>query len=148
MKTIFLFFFLTLFSLAATGQMNLLYTDNREDNKQLYEGRYLKIFTGEKALLYADTTGNKLHHFKVVKKNIPGLTITVTLFRQVIKGEEKVCLQVKNPFPQILQYKAKISGKYHDYREQNVLDLYPGTYSIEYLPATVEEVILYDFSIK
>ncbi len=79
---------------------------------------------------------------------MPGKTITINLFRQAIRNEEKTCLQIKNPFPAVLRYKAKIAGKYQDFSMAEVLDIYPGTHSIEYWPATIEVVILYDFSLK
>ncbi len=51
MKAFWLYLFLLYCALSAAGQMNLLHTDSREANRHLYDGKYVKIFYGEKVLL-------------------------------------------------------------------------------------------------
>jgi len=124
-------------------------TVSKNENKFIYSNS-IKLFMGDSIYVEANSTGNSLSDFVVVK-SISDSTKTISIQFSFDKYgmNNASLLKVVNPFTKSLYYKAKIrtvAGK--RYSETSIMPVLGGIYGIEMWPYKIESIILYDFELK
>lgn len=127
------------------------YTAPMAPTSYIIKDRAVQVFPGEKLFIEADILKDSLVNLKAVPAILNKEKTIVITFTQEHqnKRHERMVLNIANPFPKNLEYKAQINlMKYKKWVNTSVVPVMHNVIANEKWPDIITTVVLYDFHLK